>query len=150
MGTLGVSGIEPPLVLLPNKIQTHYSRYTLPNDISVLTINPHMHLLGKSFKAFALKPDGDTIRMISIPRWDFNWQYFYTFPKMLHIPAGSTIVMEGVFDNTPENPLNPFHPPQTIRDNNGSMKTTDEMFQLIISYLPYQKGDENISLKREN
>jgi hypothetical protein len=46
--------------------------------------------------------------------------------------------------------LNPFHPPQTIRDNNGSMKTTDEMFQLIISYLPYQKGDENISLKREN
>lgn len=150
MGTLGVSGIEPPLVLLPNKVQTHYSRYTLPNDISVLTINPHMHLLGKSFKAYALKPDGDTIRMISIPRWDFNWQYFYTFPKMLHIPAGSTIVMEGVFDNTLENPLNPFHPPQTIRDNNGSMKTTDEMFQLIISYLPYQKGDENISLKREN
>jgi hypothetical protein len=27
------------------------------------------------------------------------------------------------------------------------MRTTDEMFQLICTYLPYQNGDENISLK---
>lgn len=148
MGTLGVSKIEPPLVIPPNVVRTYTTKYTLPEAISVLTINPHMHLLGKSFKAYALKPNGDTIRMIHIPRWDFNWQYFYTFKKMLALPAGSTIVVEGVFDNTENNPLNPFHPPQTIRDNDGSMKTTDEMFQFIISYLPYQKGDEHFSLER--
>jgi hypothetical protein len=28
----------------------------------------------------------------------------------------------------------------------GSMRTTDEMLQFIINYLPYQKGDENINL----
>jgi hypothetical protein len=26
------------------------------------------------------------------------------------------------------------------------MRVTDEMFQLIVTYLPYQQGDENISL----
>jgi hypothetical protein len=27
------------------------------------------------------------------------------------------------------------------------MKTTDEMFQLIVTYVPYQPGDEKISLE---
>lgn len=148
LGTLGISPVEPDLVIQPNTVKSVHSRYTVPQDISVLTINPHMHLLGKSFKAYALKPNGDTIRLISIPRWDFNWQYFYTFKKMIKIPAGSTIVAEGVYDNTKANPNNPFSPPQLVRDRDGSMKATDEMFQFIITYLPYQQGDENVSLER--
>ena len=147
LGTLGVSPVEPDLVIQPNTIKPVYSKFKVPYDISILTINPHMHLLGKSFKAYALKPDGDTIRLISIPRWDFNWQYFYTFKKMVKIPKGSTIVAEGVYDNTRENLNNPFSPPQVVRDRNGSMRATDEMFQFIITYLPYKEGDENISLE---
>ncbi|XZF15333.1 monooxygenase [Chitinophagaceae bacterium MMS25-I14] len=147
LGTLGVSPVEPDLIIQPNTVKKVYSRYVVPQDISIVTINPHMHLLGKSFKAYALKPGGDTIRLISIPRWDFSWQYFYTFKKMVKIPAGSTIVAEGVYDNTAANPFNPFNPPQLVRDRNGSMKATDEMFQFIISYLPYKEGDENISLE---
>jgi hypothetical protein len=106
-----------------------------------------MHLLGKSFWAYALTPDHDTIRLIRIPQWDFNWQNFYTFKKMLKIPAGSIIYIEGVFDNTSDNPYNPNNPPKEVRDNNGSMRATDEMFQLIITYLPYEEGDEAISLE---
>ena len=148
MGTLGVSPIEPPLIIPPNKISSYITKFTVPEDISILTINPHMHLLGKSFKAYAIKPDRDTIRLINIPKWNFNWQYFYTFKKMVKIPRGSTIYVEGVFDNTTDNPFNPNHPPKEVRDNNGSMGTYDEMFQFIISYLSYQDGDENISLSR--
>lgn len=146
LGTWGVAPVEPDLVIQPNTIKHVSSRITIPADISILTINPHMHLLGKSFKAYALQPNGDTIRLISIPRWDFNWQYFYTFKKMVKIPKGSTIVAEGVYDNTSANANNPFSPPQLVRDNNGSMKATDEMFQFIVTYLPYQPNDENISL----
>lgn len=148
MGTLGVSPIEPPLIIPPNKISSYITKFTTPEDISILTINPHMHKLGKSFKAYAIKPYGDTIRLIYIPQWNFNWQYFYTFKKMVKIPQGSTIYVEGIFDNTKENPFNPNHPPKEVRDNNGSMGTHDEMFQFIVSYLPYQAGDENISLER--
>ena len=147
LGTLGIAPVLPDLIIQPNTVKQVSSRYTIPKDISILTINPHMHLLGQSFKAYALQPNGDTIRLISIPRWDFNWQYFYTFKKMVKIPAGSTIVAEGVYDNTTKNLNNPFSPPQLVRDRNGSMKATDEMFQFIITYLPYQPGDENISLE---
>ncbi len=149
LGTLGAAPVEPDLVIAPNTVKKVLSKLTLMEDISVLTVNPHMHLLGKSFKAYALQPTGDTIRLISIPRWDFNWQYFYTFKKMVKIPAGSTIVAEGVYDNTRQNLNNPFSPPRQVSDNTGSMKATDEMFQFIVTYLPYQPGDENISLERK-
>lgn len=147
LGTIGLSPVEPDMLILPNTVKPVWSKFTVPYDISILTINPHMHLLGKSFKAYALQPNGDTIRLISIPRWDFNWQYFYTFKKMLKIPKGSTIVAEGIYDNTTKNLNNPFSPPQLVKDQNGSMRATDEMFQFIVTYLPYRSGDENISLE---
>ncbi len=148
LGTIGLSPVEPDLIIQPNTIKPVYSKFKVPFDISIVTINPHMHLLGKSFKAYALKPDGDTIHLISIPKWDFKWQYFYTFHKMVKIPKGSTIVAEGVYDNTTNNLYNPFNPPRLVKDNNGSMKATDEMFQFIVSYLRYEEGDENKSLEQ--
>ena len=148
LGTLGISEIIPPLIIPPNVVKTFTTKTVIDEDISLLTVNPHMHLLGKSFEAFAATPDGRTIHLIKIPAWDFRWQYFYTFPRMVKIPKGSTIAAIGVFDNTSENPNNPFSPPRDVIGTNGSMRVTDEMFQLIIKYLPYQSGDENISLDR--
>ena len=146
LGTNGQSVIEPPLVIPPNRIITCRTKGTVPEDISVLTINPHMHLLGTSFKAFGLTPQGDTIKLIKIPRWDFRWQYFYTFQKPVKLPKGTTIIVEGVFNNTKNNPNNPNNPPKTVSDKNGSMKTSDEMFQFIITWMPYKNGDEGIDL----
>lgn len=149
LGTLGISDIVPPLVILPDSVMTFRTRAVVKNDISMLAVNPHMHLLGKSFKAFALTPSKDTIPLISIPDWDFRWQYYYTFPQMVHIPGGSSIEVVAVFDNTVDNPFQPFDPPQVVSDHKGSMKTTEEMLQFIFAFIPYQPGDENISLKSD-
>jgi hypothetical protein len=147
MGTLGKTPVQPALVVPPDSVKTFMTEYVVPEDWSLITINPHMHLLGQSFWAFAVKPDGDTIPLIRIPKWDFHWQYFYTFTKMIKVPAGSRIKAIAVYDNTRNNPLNPFHPPRVVGERNGSMRTTDEMFQFIINYVPYLKGDENLSLE---
>jgi hypothetical protein len=147
LGTLGISEIVPPLVIPADTVMKFVTRAVIHNDISLVTINPHMHLLGKSFLAYAVTTSGDTIPLVRIKKWDFRWQYFYTFKKMLRIPAGSTIVAEGWFDNTRNNPNNPFSPPREITGLGGSMRTTDEMFQLIMTFLPYESGDENISLE---
>jgi hypothetical protein len=147
MGTFGISPTVPTLVIPPDTIMTFTSTYTIDIDISILTINPHMHLLGKSFWAYAITPQGDSIPLIRINKWDFRWQYFYTFKKMLKIPRGSTIHSVGVYDNTRHNPNNPFSPPRLVAERDGSMRTSDEMFQFIVTYLPYQNGDENISLE---
>lgn len=147
LGTNGKSAVVPPLIIQPNTVSTHSTQIIVNQDVSLLNINPHMHLLGKRFVAYAITPKGDTIPLIKINKWDFRWQYVYTFNHMLKIPKGSTIYALGTFDNTVHNLLNPFYPPRVVGERNGSMLTTDEMFQLIIMYLPYQKGDENISLK---
>ena len=54
-------------------------------------------------------------------------------------------------NNTSKNINNPFYPPQTITQGNGveSMKTTEEMFQFIFTYMPYKLGDEKMDLERK-
>ncbi|MEM9985512.1 MAG: hypothetical protein AAF804_10490, partial [Bacteroidota bacterium] len=146
LGTLGISDIVPPLVIPPDTVMSFRTRAVIREDISLLTLNPHMHLLGTSFKAWALSPQGDTIPLIHIPEWDFRWQYFYTFSRPLRLPAGSVIEVAATYDNTADNPNNPHHPPQLVAERNGSMRTTDEMLQFILTYVPYQAGDEDIDL----
>jgi hypothetical protein len=151
LGTLGISEVKPTLVVPPDTVMKVETNYTVPQDVSLLTINPHMHLIGREFKAWAITPSGDEIPLISISKWDFRWQYFYTFHQMLRIPKGSIIHAEGVYDNTLNNPNNPYDPPRKVVEPvNRDMKTTDEMFQFIITYLPYQEGDENISLEPDS
>ncbi len=149
MGTLGMTPVEPELIIPANKVSTFKTTYHVPEDMSLLTINPHMHLLGQEFLAFAVPPLGDTIPLIHIPRWDFRWQYFYTFKKMLKIPKGSEITAVATFDNTVNNPHQPFVPPRNIIPpaEGEDMKTTDEMFQFFINYVPYVEGDEEVSLE---
>ncbi len=151
IGTFGLSDVEPKLIIPANEIKSFHSQITLKENISLLSVNPHMHLIGKSFLAYALLPSGDTIPLVKIKKWDFRWQYYYTFKKMLKLPAGTILFASGVFDNTVNNPFNPFSPTKEIRQGEGneSMQTTEEMFQFIYSYIPYKPGDENISLDRK-
>jgi len=150
LGTFGVSKIEPELLLHPGKIETFHTKATLNNDISVLSVNPHMHLLGKKFWAFAIRQNGDTIPLIKINNWDFRWQYYYTYQHPVKLSAGTTIHVYGTFDNTSKNPNNPNHPPKLVTQGEGvkSMQTTEEMFQFIFTYLPYQAGDEKLDLSK--
>jgi len=151
LGTNGVSKIQPPLMIQPNTISKHKTQFQIDADISLLTINPHLHLLGKLFKGYAIKPNGDTVKLIHIPNWDFRWQYFYTYKNPVHLPAGTIIVAEAEFDNTVANPNNPNRPPKQVGERmeygGASMRAGDEMFQFILTYMDYQKGDEKISLE---
>ena len=77
--------------------------------------------------AFAITPNGDTIPLIKIKKWDFRWQYYYTFKQPVKIGSGTTIHVYGTFDNTDKNPFNPNHPPKLVLQGEGikSMKTTE-------------------------
>ncbi|HRN37115.1 MAG TPA: hypothetical protein PLL18_09425, partial [Flavobacteriales bacterium] len=143
----GSSPVVPALVVPPDTVMTFRTSMQVPSDISVLSINPHLHLLGRSFLAYAVAPSGDTIPLIRIPDWDFRWQFAYTFPRMLHIPGNSVIQVEVVMDNTAANPNNPFSPPRTALAPAGKhMRTTDEMLQFFVNYVDYRPGDEAVEL----
>lgn len=146
-GGIGERQIEPIFYIKANQEQKFTLEVTNPSeDQSLLYVWPHMHLLGKEYKAYAVSPAGDTIRLVHIPRWDFRWQEIYRFKKLVKIPKGSVIHLECTYDNTAENPFNPNNPPKNIFSY-GDMKTTDEMMTLMMIFLPYKPGDENISLE---
>lgn len=145
-GGIGEAQIRPPLLIPPNVVRTYTLNMKNPGeDFSAMYIWPHMHYLGKSFLAYGLSPIGDTIRLTSVPQWDFRWQEIYKFKKLVRIPKGTVVHIEGTFDNTANNPFNPNSPPQFVYSS-GDMRSKDEMLTLLLIFLPYQEGDENISL----
>lgn len=98
--------------------------FTLPVEVEVLGVYPHAHFLGRRVEARAVTRDGRIIPLLTIPRWDFNWQDAYYYRTPLRIPGGSTLHMEWVFDNSAENPANPHDPPRRVT---WGMNSTDEM-----------------------
>ncbi|GAB4452909.1 MAG: thioredoxin family protein [Armatimonadaceae bacterium] len=107
-----------------------FSAY-VPEDITLLSVSPHMHYLGKSMKATVTFPDGTTHPLVNVPSWDFRWQPSYRLKTPMKIPRRSRIDVVAVFDNSAENPDNPFSPPRTIVYGEG---TSDEMCTLFVAY----------------
>lgn len=131
--------------LIPaNTTKTFLTRYNIPLDVSIIAVAPHMHLLGKDARAFAVKPDGDTIRLIKINDWDFHWQGGYAFRNPIKVPRGSALYYEASYDNTSNNPENPNKPPKLVTWGEA---TTDEMLLCYFHWLPYQPGDESMNME---
>jgi hypothetical protein len=133
--------VNQPFYIYAETSPTFYINYKVDKDISLISLLPHMHFIGKRFKAVAETPSGEIIPLIKIDKWDFNWQTTYQFKHMLKIPAGSYIKMEAQYDNSSNNKANPFVPARNIGYGWGS---TSEMCNLIIYYLDYREGDEEI------
>lgn len=136
------------LSLPPNQITNTTAHYPnsggLPVDISVLSVFPHMHLIGERMKAYGLTPSQDTIPFINVNHWDFHWQDFYFFKNIQKAPAGSTLHAEARYNNTTSNLHNPNNPPVWVYAGEG---TTDEMMMVYCHYMMYQNGDENYNLE---
>lgn len=135
--------LDGPLFIPANTIKTfHQANNSSNTPISLIGIFPHMHRVGASYKVFNYK-NNDTIPLIDIPKWDFHWQGYYTYQRLLKIEGNSTFFGEASYDNTSNNPDNPSFPPQDV---SAGENTTEEMMVTFITYTDYQAGDENIIL----
>ena len=129
--------------LPPDEVSRFHGIWKVEEDISLISIYPHMHLLGKGWEIYAIDPEGNRENLLKIDSWDFNWQGDYPLPNYLKIDKGSIIHAIATYDNTAANPLNPRMPPQA---SGWGGKTTDEMYLLGFNYVDYREGDENTSL----
>lgn len=115
----------------------------VPMNFTLLSVFPHGHLLAQDFLVFALTATNDTIPLIRLPQWDFEWQGFYLFKNPIKLPIGSRIYGTANYDNTTANIYNPNNPPQTVC---AGLNTSDEMFLVYFHYLAYQAGDELLDM----
>jgi hypothetical protein len=80
---------------------------TTTADITLRQMLPHTHLRGKSWEYTATYPDGRTEVILSVPKYDFNWQTDYVFAEPLKLPKGTKIRAVAHYDNSSANKANP-------------------------------------------
>jgi peroxiredoxin len=96
---------------------------TIPRDALLLSLSPHMHLRGKSFRFEAAYPDGTREVLLDVPRYDFNWQLRYELAQPKRLPRGTRLICTAHYDNSADNPANP----DPSREVGWGEQTSDEM-----------------------
>ena len=76
-------------------------------DVTIYSMAPHTHLRGKTWEYTLTYPDGRSEVILSVPRYDFNWQTDYMFETPLRVPKGSILKSVATYDNSKENKANP-------------------------------------------
>ncbi len=80
---------------------------TLNRDTTIWSLLPHTHVRGKRWEYQAIYPDGRTEMILSVPKYDFNWQTEYVFKQPLKMPKGTKIHSIAWYDNSTANKSNP-------------------------------------------
>jgi hypothetical protein len=112
--------------------------FSVPVEMEVLALFPHMHMLGRDFRITAVPPSGEPFSLIWINDWDFNWQSLYQCEPAVRLPAGTKVVLEGVHDNSVANIRNPNNPPQRVTFGE---QTANEMTAALVQLVPVQESD---------
>jgi hypothetical protein len=78
---------------------------TFLKDVEIVRLRPHAHVRGKSAQYKVAYPDGREEIVLSVPRYDFNWQLSYG--TSLKLPKGTRMHFEFRYDNSVNNKFNP-------------------------------------------
>ena len=95
---------------------------TLPNDATLLSFLPHMHLRGKTFEYNIIHANGSIETLLRV-NWDFFWQMSYRLAEPRPLKAGTELQAVAWYDNSKNNPHNP-DPDASVRWGD---QTDDEM-----------------------
>ena len=119
---------------------------TLPIAVDLLATYPHAHYVGKAIEAWAELPNGERRPLLLIKDWDINWQAKYTYREPVSLPAGTTLAMRVVYDNSDANQRNPIRPVKRVV---GGNRGEDEMGHVWFQVLPTSKSDDDPRLLLE-
>ena len=137
--SMAISGASPAFAIPPNE-----ANYASPPaegefmaDSWLVQMMPHMHLRGKDMKYTVTFPDGRKQVVLSVPKYDFNWQMVYQPAEPIFMPKGTKIRIDAHFDNSSGNKFNP-NPNSTVYP--GRM-TWEEMMTPFFSVIVDSKVD---------
>ena len=98
-----------PALLIPAGEANHRvdSAIEFLQDSRITAIFPHTHLRGKRWEYRMVYPDGRSEVVLSVPKYDFNWQTYYEFVTPLKAPKGARLEGTAHYDNSAANRANP-------------------------------------------
>jgi len=139
--TMGVKTIDIPPGATSHRVT---DQYVFPVEVTLLSLYPHAHYLGRDMQVIAVLPGGGVKRLLHIPEWDFHWQQEYRFATPVTLPQGTTLTMQYTYDNSAANEDNPSTPPKRVL---YGARSTDEMANLAFQVLPRSKSDGRMLVK---
>ena len=116
---------------------------TFPADAYLYTLYPHAHYRGMHVELKAKTPDGKETMLLSLPKYDFNWQRDYDPVKPILVKAGTKLIATWVYDNSVHNPANP----DPKRNVTWGEQTPDEMMYFRVNY---RWADETVTHVRND
>ena len=123
--------LDPCLQIPANtKAYTASMSRTIDRDVLIYSLTPHSHFRGAASIFVAEYPDGKKETLLSVPKYDFNWQTTYGFAKPKLIPKGTKLTHSTTYDNSS---LNAANPDPNIVVHWGE-QTWEEMLYGSISY----------------
>ncbi len=114
------------------------SYQTFPADAYVYTLYPHSHYRGFSVELKAVTPDGKETMLLSLPKYDFNWQRDYDPQQPILVKKGTKLVATWIYDNSDNNKANP----DSKRNVTWGEQTNEEMMYFRVNY---RWADETVS-----
>ena len=135
------AGIEIP----PNTARHEEVAYiTFPEKATLFSIFPHAHYRGDSMAFSILAPGSDKEELIlSIPKYDFNWQRGYDFKEPIKLAPGTKLITRYVYDNSKHNPANPD---PTIKVTWGEQSWEEMQY----SALGFRWDDETVANRKDD
>lgn len=112
--------------------------FVLPVDVDVQAVQPHAHYRAREVRGTAILPNGVERPLIYIKDWDYRWQHVYRYVTPVSLPKGTTLSMRYVFDNSADNPRNPYQPPRRVF---WGQQSADEMGDLWVQMLTRSEPD---------
>lgn len=110
----------------------------LPVDVAMWMVSVHMHNLGREVRAWAELPDGKTLPLVLVKDWDFHWAERYELSTPMKLPKGTILKVEGLYDNSTDNPRNPNFPPKDVGYGNN---LSDEMLGCNLQVIVNTRSD---------
>lgn len=81
--------------------------FVFEQDSHILGLLPRMNERGKDYKYTLVYPDGRAVVLLSVPKFNPDWQPSYVFKTAIAAPKGSRLETVAHFDNSPQNKRNP-------------------------------------------
>jgi hypothetical protein len=126
-----------------------------PADMYVYTLYPHSHYRGYHVELMQKTPDGKETMLLSLPKYDFNWQRDYDPVEPLLVKKGTKLIATWVFDNSPNNLAltaenkDPSGAP--LASYNDTVRTGEQSWQEMMYFrINYRWADETVDNLRND
>ncbi len=117
---------------------------TFNQPVTVIYLQPHMHMRGKDMEMRFEYPTGESETMLKVPHYSYLWQTIYYEKEPLHVPKDTRVQVTAHWDNSANNPMNP-DPTATVRWGDQSW---DEMLVPFVGVLVEPGADPAKVMRR--